>query len=65
MKVWGPLLNKYWKFQDGNSRALKQAWDPSEFGAVCTHEAIPIPSSFHPHSLDIGDLMDHIINSLL
>lgn len=32
MKTWGPLFKKYFKFHNGDNRALNQAWSPSERG---------------------------------
>lgn len=79
MKMWGSFFKLYCEIQDdSNSRALNQAWGPYECGTPCSYtRRMPIKQcsspaasiltlgGFHPHSQDIGDLMDHITNSFL
>lgn len=42
IKMWGSLFNYYKEFQDGDSRALNQAWCHSKHGALCDCTG-PIP----------------------
>lgn len=39
MRMWSSLFKNYVEFQDGNGKALNQAWGPSQRGALLDHTA--------------------------